>query len=256
MCTSSFSTNVSFVPPRTHFRFLSHLQQTSSAESTYEELPPSRSSINAPLVNNDNWQQHTGITTGVSFGLVATGTLSGQVSVPFSRGGGSLGTDCVCNTATVARIFATLISGGFCGWRLYLFIVFTFFRGWRQPDLWNAVMLVEILGSLCAFIAGCLMTCGKKVCCCKCSISTFTTVQVIGAAACILMEFGAMIDNAVLCKNYNSSAPPGYANQTNGCDAGFYETYWNDWQGNVNFPICAVLLICTCISKCKIIKSA
>lgn len=240
-------------PSCTHFRSLSRLQQTSSAEITYEGLPPTRSSINAPLVNNRNWQHQHSTETNVS--------------------------DCVCNTVTVARIFATLLSGGYCGVtlsRLWQFIKpYNIFRGDTILDysIAGALFLAAISGSLGTFIAGCIMAC-RKSCCCKSSITRLAMVQFIGGAACMLAEFGWMIWEAVRCRN--PIYPPGngilsdrtnnnMSNTTYGPEmAGwgnatppvphsvcFQNLYWDIAWGYIDFPTCVVLLLCTCVSAFK-----
>ena len=219
-------------PSCTHFRSLPCLQQTSSAESTYEELP--RSSINAPLVNNRNWQHQHITETNVA--------------------------DCVCNTVTVARIFATLLSGGYCGVTLWQFIMVLIFRG--DTSIVGALFLAAISGSLGTFIAGCMMAC-RKSCCCKSSITRLAMVQFIGGAACMLAEFGWMIFDAVRCRNPNPSPNGTLGDHTNdnmsnttfgpemaendSCFSGFWYPGW----GFIDFPICVALLLCTCVSAFK-----
>lgn len=225
-------------PSCTHFRSLPRLQQTSSAESTYEELPP-RSSINAPLVNNRNWQHQHITETNVS--------------------------DCVCNTVTVARIFATLLSGGYCGWMLcrFIYVIRMFSRdNEHMITIAGALFLAAISGSLGTFIAGCMMAC-RKSCCCKSSITRLAMVQFIGGAACMLAEFGLMIFDAVRCRNPNPSPNGTLGDHTNdnmsnttfgpemaendSCFSGF----WYPGFGFIDFPICVVLLLCTCVSAFK-----
>lgn len=153
-----------------------NLQLTHPAEGIYEEWPPTRGPIHVPLINDD-LQQHK----------------------PGGSGSG-------CNT--MARVFATLLSGLFCAWSLIRFISFILGSLGGDGRYYDMVVLAWILfladisGSLVSCAAGCTMACYKS--CCAISIvntPTLAIMQLIGSVVCILAEFGWMICIVEHCRN-------------------------------------------------------
>lgn len=201
--------------------------QALSAESMYDELQPmpSRGSINASLVD-DAWQQRSTPETGGAW-----------------------------NAGRVARIFATLISGAYCGYSLYKYNLFVLRSGGYLPWwMYLITYLPAIIGTLVVFVPGCIMAC-SKACCCKPSIKSMGQVQLIGAVICLLYELYNMVCAAVLCAKQNRGfgPRPGGNHTPSACPDGFNSFYWSPGpphynSGIVNFPVSMLLMLCTCIA--------
>lgn len=246
------------------------------SSSTDEELPPSKRSANSPgaklLAADGNWNRSGALIPSRGGGSgKSSGWRQRNTEAPWMMDDVDKDLHCVCNAVVVARILATLISGGYLGWILYVFI-FDLDDPNPNPDPnmdinWHYYVSphghagpapskytiytprwADILGSLSAFTSGCVLAFGY----CKFSITRIQArmvmVQFIGAVVCILTELSLMAYESVRCNNHNNTdlEPFGPSNPAL-CDNCFKNLYWNH-LGKINFPICVALLICTCIS--------
>lgn len=97
------------------------------SSSTDEELPPSKRSANSPgaklLAADGNWNRSGALIPSRGGGSgKSSGWRQRNTEAPWMMDDVDKDLHCVCNAVVVARILATLISGGYLGWILYVFI--------------------------------------------------------------------------------------------------------------------------------------